>query len=168
MLRRLPKELVASTGEAHKWSMTMVRATLGVLVGVLGVLAAPLAAQADEPLAGVIVILERADDKTAVAKNITGNDGSVRFYVPSGSYRIVAANATAALRQAAVRRGRMAPAGSEPADDRTASITVRVTGFGTVREQRLVVGGLSDGMEAVLFTTAVSSPITVLIRRTED
>jgi hypothetical protein len=155
--------------------MEMMRARIGVVLRVLGALAAfgmPLAALADEPLAGVIVIVEREEDRTVIAKSITGGDGSVRVYIPSGRYRIVAGNAADALAKAAARRNKLARAGSDPAAasaaDRTASITVQVTAFGTVRSQRLAVGGLSDGMEAVLFATEVSSPITIVIKRTED
>ena len=135
----------------------------------------PVAAQADEPLAGVVVIVEREHDRTVIAKSITGSDGSVRVYIPSGRYRIIAGNAAEALARASARRNKLAaPKGSDPttagtpAADLTASITVQVTAFGTVRRERLAVGGLSDGMEAVLFATEVSSPITIVIKRTED
>jgi hypothetical protein len=175
VLRLSPKKLVARAAKAHKRGMELVRARIGVLLRVLGALAAfglPIAAQADEPLAGVIVIVEREEDRVVIAKSITGNDGSVRVYIPSGRYRIVAGNAADALAKASVRRNKAAPPNPDPAAaapaDRTASITVQVTAFGTVRRQRLAVGGLSDGMEAVLFETEVSSPITIVIKRTEE
>jgi hypothetical protein len=146
--------------------MMKVRALLGVLLlGATAVVAVapPAFAQGDEPLGGVVVTIEHAQDKTFVAKSITGVDGLVRFYVPSGIYRIITANAATALRQAAVKRG-----GGANDADKTTSITILVTTYGSVREKRLLVAKLVDGIEAVLIETTVASPIRVVIRRSED
>lgn len=159
---------MALSPEAHNRPMT-VRAWLGVLLlGALGVLgglgmAWPAMAQSDGPLSGVVVLVERVEDKAVVGKSITGNDGTVRFHLPSGVYRIVAVNAIEALRLDALRRG-VVPVQT----DRTSGITVLVIAYGSVRERRLVVAQLTDGMETVQIETAVTSPIRVVVQRNEQ
>jgi len=168
MLRPLPKELVACPGEAHMKWMKSVFATLGVLLlGGLGGTAAPARALADEPLAGVTVTLEQEEGRQLVGRSVTGPDGRARFYAPSGSYRVTVSHADRALEQAAAKRLKAAPAAG-PAAGPAVSITVHMSGTGTFREGRFVVGALSEGMETMTFQTKVSGPIAVSVRLHDD
>lgn len=161
MLRPLTKELVAAGGAAHKRWVKTVRAGLGVLLlGALGVTASPAIAQTDTPLGGVSIVVEQEVGRQFVARGVTGPDGRLRLYLPAGRYLMTLTHATKALALAAIKRA--APA------DRTASISVQVSAYGTSRERRVEVAALSDGMEVTTFQTQVSSPVSVTILRREE
>ena len=149
--------------------MKSVPATLGVLLlSVLGVAAASANAGADQPLGGVTIALEQEVGRQLVGRSVTGSDGRARFYVPAGAYRVTISQATRALELAAAKRNKLVLPSATPAADETVSITVQVTGTGTSREGRFVIGVLSEGMETMTFETKVSSPVAVSVRRNED
>jgi hypothetical protein len=146
-----------------------VRAALAVLLlGVLCSAARPAAALPDEPLSGVMIVVEQEGGTQVVAKGVTGADGRTRFYLRAGSYRITVSHTTKALELAAAQRARATSASVPPRADTTVSITVQMTAFGTSRERRFAIAALTEGMESMAFETAVSSPVTVSVVRNEE
>jgi hypothetical protein len=162
--------------EAHNDWVT-VRALLGGLLlsalGAIGPAAVWAQSVTEMPLNGVIVTVERVDDKTLVAKSITGSDGVVRLNVPAGLYRIMLANAPAALRVDAAKRAGIsalanANTGGLATPDRTLAITIMATTYGSVRERSILNAEVTDALETVTIETMVSSPIRIVVQRREQ
>lgn len=152
--------------------------------------AQPRAALPGEPLGDVAINVESIEGGLAVAKGVTGPDGFVRFYnIPAGSFRVVAVNTPralqrAALKLAAARAARPAvlpsdaapppPPPERPASSglamptRPANVTILLTAAGTSREARYADAILTDSMEMLQFTVAVSGPVAVSLRHEEE
>ena len=131
--------------------------------------------------------VESIEGGLAVAEGVTGPDGFVRFYnIPAGSFRVVAVNTPRALQRAALKLAAARPAvlpsdaapppppPERPASSglamptRPANVTILLTAAGTSREARYADAILTDSMEMLLFTVAVSGPVAVSLRHEEE
>lgn len=150
-----------------------------------------------EPLGDVAITVENTESPVFTAKGVTGADGFVRFYnIPAGSYRVTTSNTARALERAlraAAQRAALAAAKNAPPPSdypappppppspperrfasslampvRPPSLTVLVTAAGTTRTARHAISALSDGMEMLQFTVAVSGPVAVSLRHEEE